>query len=272
MMDSISLKEMKIYGYTGCLPEEKENGQFFFVTVDMYFGDIPGRITDDLNDTVNYAEVYGIVEDIVSNGKFNLIEHMAYEVGRAVIAYSSLIDSVKVKVRKPDAPVDGEFESMETVISVKRKEAVIGFGGNMGDREKIIEEALEALRADPAIEILRLSSLYETEPVGYDDQADFLNGCALIRTYLEPLELLHVLQKIELDFHRVRTIKNGPRTIDLDLLLMQGVRMNTEELTVPHPRMYERAFVLVPLKEIGMYNGEIPGGKVVKLYRKQGML
>ena len=103
-MDKISLKEMKLYGYTGCLPEEKEKGQFFYVTVDMYCREIPGRITDDLNDTINYAEVYSIVEKIVTVSKFNLIEHMAYEVGRAVISYSKLIDKVTVLVRKPMLP------------------------------------------------------------------------------------------------------------------------------------------------------------------------
>ena len=265
-MDKISLKEMKLYGYTGCLPEEKEKGQFFYVTVDMYCREILGRITDDLNDTINYAEVYSIVEKIVTVSKFNLIEHMAYEVGRAVISYSELIDKVTVLVRKPDAPVDGTFDAMETEISVRRREAVIGFGGNMGDREALIKEALDAIKQNPAIEIVKVSSLYETEPVGYDDQADFLNGCAVLRTYLEPLELLRFLQQIELDLHRVRTIKNGPRTIDLDLLLMQGVKIDTEELTIPHPRMYERAFVLVPLKELGLYRGVIPDGKDVRLY------
>ena len=118
----------------------------------------------------------------------------------------------------------------------------------------------------PGVKIRKISSLYETEPVGYDDQADFLNGCMAVSTYLEPFELLSKLQKIELDLDRVRTIKNGPRTIDLDLLLMSGVRLDTEELTIPHPRMYERAFVLVPLKEIGYYHGDIPQGKDVRLY------
>ena len=265
-MNRIGLDKMKIYGYTGCLPEEKEKGQYFIVSVDLFCKDIPGAVTDELNDTINYAEVYAAVEKIVSGSKFNLIEHMAYVIGREVIAYSSLIDSVRVTVRKPDAPVEGLFEAMEAEVTVRRREAVIGFGGNMGDREETIREALKALRACPGVDLVRVSSLYETEPVGYDDQPDFLNGCCVLRTYLEPMELLHALQKIENDLHRVRTIKNGPRTIDLDLLLMQGVKSDSEELTVPHPRMYERAFVLVPLKELGLYHGDIPDDKDVKFY------
>ena len=266
-MDKISLKEMKLYGYTGCLPEEKEKGQYFYVTVDMYCRDIPGKMTDDLNDTVNYADVYEIAKGIVESADYNLIEHLAFEIGRAVISKYDLTDSVRVLVRKPDAPIDGEFDAMETEITVSRKDVVIGFGGNMGDREQIINEALDMIKANPALELVKVSSLYETEPVGYADQADFLNGCAVIRTYLEPLEVLHELQRIENELHRVRTIKNGPRTIDLDILLIPGVKMDTQELTVPHPRMYDRAFVLVPLKELGLYYGPIPGDKAVKPYK-----
>lgn len=265
-MDRISLKEMKLYGYTGCLPEEKKEGQYFYVSIDMFFRHIPGAISDGLNGTVDYAKVYEITKDIVESSRFDLIEHLALTIGRTVIGKFSLVDRINVLVRKPDAPVDGVFESMETEIEVRRREAVIGFGGNMGDREKILKDALNALKADSAVEMVKVSSLYETEPVGYADQADFLNGCAVIRTYLEPLELLSLLQKIENDLHRVRTIKNGPRTIDLDLLLMQGVRMDTDTLTVPHPRMYERAFVLVPLKELGYYHGPIPDDKQVRPY------
>ena len=266
-MNRISLKEMKLYGYTGCLPEEKEKGQFFYVSIDMFCRDIPGTLSDELDDTVNYADVYEIAKSIVETSKFNLIEHLAHEIGRAVISKYGLVDRVSVLVRKPDAPVDGDFEAMETEITVSRREAVIGFGGNMGDREAIINEALDAIKAEPAIELVKVSSLYETEPVGYEDQADFLNGCAVLRTYLEPLELLHVLQRIENDLHRVRSIKNGPRTIDLDILLIPGFKSDTEELTVPHPRMYERAFVLVPLKELGLYHGPIPDDKMVKRYK-----
>lgn len=257
-MDRVSLKEIKLFGYTGCLPEEKENGQYFYVSIDMMFKDIPGAVTDELSDTVNYADVYKLAESIVSESRFDLIEHLAYEIGRAVIASYDMIDAVKVLVKKPDAPVDGQFDAMETEITVRRRDAVISFGSNVGDTKENIKLAIEALKNNGAVKVRRCSSLYLTEPQGYADQDDFLNGCLLISTYLKPVELLHVLQKIELDLGRVRTIKNGPRTIDLDILLMTGVKMDTEELTIPHPRMYERAFVLVPLKELGLYNGSIP--------------
>ena len=94
------------------------------------------------------------------------------------------------------------------------------------------------------------SSLYLSKPWGYLDQPDFINAVIKIETTLAPLELLHALQTIELAQGRIRTIKNGPRTIDLDLILYEGVVMNSEELTLPHPRMQEREFVMGPLKEI----------------------
>ncbi|MBR6959912.1 MAG: 2-amino-4-hydroxy-6-hydroxymethyldihydropteridine diphosphokinase [Clostridiales bacterium] len=263
-MDKISLKEMKLYGFTGCLPEEKKNGQYFYVSIDMMFRELKGAVTDELSDTVNYAEVYSIAESIVKDSSFDLIEHLAYEIGRKVISSYEMIDAVKVLVRKPDAPVDGIFESMETEIAVRRSEAVISFGSNMGDSEQTIRLAIDAIKQIEGVEVKRCSSLYWTEPVGYENQDDFLNGCLVISTYLKPTELLHELQRIELDLGRVRTIKNGPRTIDLDILLMSGVRLDTEELTIPHPRMYERAFVLVPLKELGLYNGTIPDDKAVR--------
>lgn len=264
-MNQISLKGLKIFGYTGCLPEEKQNGQYFIIDIDMFFKSIPGALTDDLNDTVNYSQVYERVETLVKESKFDLIEFLARKIGCTILDTQPLTNEVRVTVKKPDAPVDGTFDYMMTTITVKRREAVIGFGSNMGDRKEIIEEALRRISGHPDIKIKKLSSLYETEPVGYEDQDDFLNGVAVIETYLDPYDLLHFLLKTEDDLHRVRTIKNGPRTIDLDILLYEGFNEQTRELTVPHPRMYERAFVLVPLKQVGLYDGRIPDDKAVSL-------
>jgi len=262
-MNRISLKEMKLFGHTGCLPEEKRDGQYFYVSIDMFFPALKGAVTDQLQDTVNYAEVYDMAQSLVEQSNCNLIEHLAYEIGRRVISEYDEISKVSVLVKKPGAPIDGVFEDMEAMIEVKRREAVISFGSNMGDREQYIRQAVDLISRQDGIRIKDISALYETEPVGYDDQDYFLNGCLKIETYLEPYELLHILQRIELDLGRERTIKNGPRTVDLDILLMSGVRIDTPELTIPHPRMYERAFVLIPLKDLGMYAGPVPDGKEV---------
>ncbi|WP_055105419.1 2-amino-4-hydroxy-6-hydroxymethyldihydropteridine diphosphokinase [Paenibacillus ihumii] len=129
-------------------------------------------------------------------------------------------------------------------------EAYIALGANLGDREATLMEALARLDAHPEIKVLRCSRLYETDPVGYLDQPCFVNMAAALRTTLNPEELLTVMQHIELELGRERKIRFGPRTVDLDLLWVEGQRIDTPLLTLPHPRMMERAFVLVPLTDI----------------------
>lgn len=129
-------------------------------------------------------------------------------------------------------------------------EAYVALGSNMGDREQLLMQAIELVDRDPAIEVCRVSGIYETDPVGYTDQPPFLNMAIAIRTTLPPIELLRKLLDYELQLGRVRQIRWGPRTIDLDLLLYDNVRMDQEELTLPHPRMMERSFVLVPLNDV----------------------
>lgn len=130
------------------------------------------------------------------------------------------------------------------------KRAYLGIGGNIGDRKANIEGAIEILRSSDSIEVTKVSSLYETEPVGYEDQDWFMNVVVEIKTTLSPYELLKYCQNIENELKRVRLIRWGPRTIDVDVLLYEGYESDAEDLTVPHPRMTERAFVMVPLYEI----------------------
>ncbi|ANY73572.1 2-amino-4-hydroxy-6-hydroxymethyldihydropteridine diphosphokinase [Paenibacillus ihbetae] len=129
-------------------------------------------------------------------------------------------------------------------------EAYIALGANLGDREGNLMEALERLDDTLGIQVLRVSNLYETEPVGYVDQPMFLNMAAVVSTSLSPHALLAEMQRIEKELGRVRHIHWGPRTVDLDLLWMEGRRLDTPELVLPHPRMQERSFVLRPLSDI----------------------
>ena len=128
--------------------------------------------------------------------------------------------------------------------------AFIGLGSNRGEREAMIREALEALAALPQTELLRASSLYDTEPVGDVDQPNFLNAVAQLDTDLPPRQLLWNLLLIEKRLGRERTRPWGPRTIDLDLLLSGDEVIEDDDLRVPHPEMIRRAFVLVPLVEL----------------------
>jgi 2-amino-4-hydroxy-6-hydroxymethyldihydropteridine diphosphokinase len=129
--------------------------------------------------------------------------------------------------------------------------AFVGVGANLGDRKRTIREALGLLDADPRIEVVAVSSLRETDPVGYLDQPPFLNGAAELRTELEPHELLDALLAVERQLGRMRDgPRFGPRTIDLDLLLYGDDVVDGPGLTVPHPRLHERRFALEPLAEL----------------------
>lgn len=126
----------------------------------------------------------------------------------------------------------------------------IGIGSNIGDRQGYIEGALRKLKEADDISVNKVSSIYETEPVGGPVQARYLNAAIEIETELEPKELLRKLQAIEKELGRKRAVKNWPRTIDLDILLYGDKKINEPDLKIPHPRMNEREFVMKPLKEI----------------------
>lgn len=128
--------------------------------------------------------------------------------------------------------------------------AYLSLGTNIEPRETHLTKALELLVQNKAISILKKSSIYETVPVGYTDQADFLNMVIEVRTNLSSLQLLEYCQNIEQQLGRKREFRFGPRTIDLDILLYNQENSTVERLTIPHPRMHERAFVLIPLVEI----------------------
>lgn len=124
----------------------------------------------------------------------------------------------------------------------------LALGSNVGDRQENLKEAISQLV--PQVSITAESSIYETEPWGYEDQDDFLNMVVQGETELEPLELLAHLKEIEANVGRTKTFRNGPREIDLDILFYDDLIMEDKNLAIPHPRLHERAFVLVPLADI----------------------
>ena len=129
--------------------------------------------------------------------------------------------------------------------------AHVGLGANLGDRERTLREAVDALGAEDGIEVVAVSTLHETEPVGVGVQPRFLNGAVALDTTLGARELLDLLLAVEQRFGRVRVPgEHGPRTIDLDLLLYGDEQIEEPGLTVPHPRLHGRRFVLEPLAEL----------------------
>jgi 2-amino-4-hydroxy-6-hydroxymethyldihydropteridine diphosphokinase len=128
--------------------------------------------------------------------------------------------------------------------------AVVALGSNMDDPEAQVRRGFAELAALPATWVAARSSLHRTAPVGYADQPDFINACALLETRLAPRALLDGLLAIERAHGRVRDIPNGPRTLDLDIILYGGATVDEPGLRIPHPRAHERVFVLAPLLEV----------------------
>ncbi|HEY9902910.1 MAG TPA: 2-amino-4-hydroxy-6-hydroxymethyldihydropteridine diphosphokinase [Candidatus Sericytochromatia bacterium] len=158
--------------------------------------------------------------------------------------------------------VQGTYAEREQRAVAKPARSAIALGSNLGDSLTILKDALEILAESPSITLKKYSSWYQTAPVG-PPQPDYLNGCALLEVHLTPQDLLETLLGIEAKFGRVRRERNGPRTLDLDLLLFDDLILDTPNLQVPHPRMRERAFVLVPLAEIAPDWVEPVSGKAI---------
>ena len=145
--------------------------------------------------------------------------------------------------------------------------AYLGLGSNLGDRLAHLQLAVDALAGASAVHVVAVSSVYETAPVGGPEQDDFLNAVVSVDTELSPRDLLALAQDIERKAERVRSVRWGPRTLDVDVLLYGDERVSEADLEIPHPRMAERAFVLAPLHDVAPDLAERPpdGGEGVNL-------
>ena len=141
----------------------------------------------------------------------------------------------------------------------------LGLGANLGERVKNLRKAIERIKNIPNVELLRVSSFYETKAWGVTNQPDFINAAVKIKTTLEPLQLLEELQKIETDIEKIRHEHWAARLIDIDILLIDNIKINSDRLTVPHKFLYERDFAKVPLAEISPIKLNLRGDKVQKI-------
>jgi len=138
---------------------------------------------------------------------------------------------------------------------------VLSLGSNMGNPRENLKTAIEMLCANQMFSNFEVASLYKTAPVGYTEQADFFNTCVSFDTDMAPEDLLDFTQSIEQALHRVRDIRWGPRTLDIDIVLYGDLAVDTKRLTIPHPRYKERAFVVLPLNELTGMNLPVPEGQ-----------
>ena len=248
--DEIRIRGLKVFAHHGVYPEETRDGQNFFIDA-VLTADTkkPGR-TDALEDSTNYGEVCHFITEWMQQNTRKLIEAVAEGLAEALLLRYPLLSAVEIEVKKPEAPIGLPFEFVSVRVKRSWHRAYIAFGSNMGEREKYIEGAIEALKGHPLIQVKEVSETIETKPYGGVEQDDFLNGVLLLETLLEPEDLLEVLHEIENEAERKRTIHWGPRTLDLDILLFDRLVYESDDLIIPHADMENREFVLAPLASI----------------------
>ena len=260
-MDIIRIDNLEVYAYHGAYDEEKEKGQYFYVNAELYTNTRKAGMNDDLDASTNYGTVCDFIHDFMTKHTYDLIETVAEQLAQALLLEFKLVKSVLLEIRKPHAPIEKEFESVSVEIERGWHEAFVAFGSNLGDKEKFIDEAIEALSNLPQITIVAISDKIVTEPYGNVEQDVFLNGVMKIETLLPADELLQILQKVEEHAGRERKIHWGPRTLDLDIIFYDDDIISEDDLIVPHPDMKNRDFVLKPLMQIAPY-------KLHPVYRK----
>lgn len=250
MTDQIVLKGISARGHHGVLDFEKRDGQTFVVDVTMHVDLAAAGASDDLGDTVNYAEVAGDVVALIEGESLDLIEALASRIADRVLA-RPLVEAVEVVVHKPEAPVGHPFTDVQVRVTRERQShVVIAMGSNIGDSIETLHDAAISLYG--LIDIIEVSAPVETDPVGGPEQPVYLNAVVTGTTHLAPSSLLAGLHDIERAHGRTREVRWGPRTLDLDLVQYgdpvfdTDVVMDSPTLTLPHPRAHERGFVLVP--------------------------
>lgn len=249
-MDQIRIRELKVYAYHGYYEEEKQKGQHFIINATLYLSLQKAGTTDDLQKTVNYAKVCNEIVCRMQEKKVDLIETVAEELAVALLDIYPQVSRVDMEVRKPEAPIDADFQYVSVMVSRKRHQAYIAFGSNQGDSKTTIRKAIDMLNQEKGCKVKKVSELLVSSPYGGVEQDDFYNGALLLETYLEAPILLETIHRIESALGRTREVHWGPRTIDLDIIFYDHIIMDEEQLIIPHPDMYNRDFVLKPIAEL----------------------
>lgn len=252
-MDKIRIKELKIFAYHGVFEFENKNGQNFYVNVELEVDTENAGFSDNLEKSVNYGLVCELIKKVMTENTYKLIETVAHKIATEILLNYSLVKNITVEVRKPEAPIEMDFDSVSIEITRGWHDAVIALGSNMGDSKALIQTAIESLKNDKFIKDVIVSDLITTKPYGYTKQNDFLNGALICKTIYSPHKLLDIMHKIENNANRKRKIHWGPRTLDLDLIFYDSEIIADSVLTVPHPDMHNRTFVLEPIVEIAPY-------------------
>ncbi|MCG2789390.1 MAG: 2-amino-4-hydroxy-6-hydroxymethyldihydropteridine diphosphokinase [Actinomycetia bacterium] len=270
-MFKIKIKDLKLFGYHGIKQEEKTSGQNFLFNISIDIAkdsfEKDGFYQDNILDTVNYSEIITLIKEINSNNRFNLLETFSEVLAEKIISYSPLILKVKVRIEKISPPIKESIGSVGVELELERnpnsreyepktsKKSIVflSLGSNLGDREKNLRDAVKKLKSNQNLDVISISSIYETEPMYVENQEYFYNIVlkAAIKSAYSAFELLGYAKKIEFDMGRKSTYaRYGPRTIDVDILTFDELKIDSDLLALPHPKIFERNFVLIPLSEI----------------------
>ncbi|MCG9479601.1 MAG: 2-amino-4-hydroxy-6-hydroxymethyldihydropteridine diphosphokinase [Actinomycetia bacterium] len=256
-MHRIAINGLKLYGFHGVNPEEKTEGQPFVydITIITPAQDFIGN--DSIENTINYSQVIEVVKKINDSQKFDLLETLSQVVAHKIMDRFSRAEEVRVSVKKTQPPIAEDMDSVGVEYRVKRDagtcRVMLSLGSNMGDSLRLMKQAVELISLYPGLKINKLSSVYRTQPMYERDQKDFLNMTAevLVQKGVDPFEFLGFLKGVEFKLGRKeKKSRYGPRSIDIDIVWWDNVEINSPFLTLPHPGLKQRNFVLVPLMEI----------------------
>lgn len=246
--DRIVVTGIRGHGRHGVFDHERRDGQEFAVDVELEVGTTAAAHSDDLADTVDYGQVAIAVHALIVGEPVDLVETLAERVADACLAFGG-VHAVSVTVHKPSAPIPVPFDDVQLRIrrtAPVRRPVALALGSNLGDSATVLQAAVDDLAALPGLSLGAVSAVYRTAPVGGPEQPDYLNAVVVGETTLDPLALLTATQGVERAHHRVRDVRWGPRTLDVDVLALGDEVVDEPTLQVPHPRAHERAFVLVP--------------------------
>ncbi len=248
--DEIRIEKLEVYAYHGVYPEERKQGQIFLVNAVLYTDTRRAGEEDKVELSTDYGAVSIFIDHWMKKNTCYTLEAVAEKLAREILLNYDLICSLDLEILKPEAPIPLTFGCVSVKIHRGWHKAYLSVGSNMGDRKKYLEDGIEALKAHPLMKHVKVSELIETAPYGGVEQADFLNAAIGLETLLDPEALLEVLHEIENAAGRKRTLRWGPRTLDLDILFFDKLVYESDTLVIPHPDLHNREFVLKPLSNI----------------------
>lgn len=263
MKDQIIIKDLEVFANHGVFPEEQSLGQKFVVSAILDTDTRRAGKTDDFTASIDYGAVCRTITHFLTAHTYKLLERAAECLAEELLLHTPGLSSLLLEIKKPWAPVGMPLKTVSVTIKRGWHTVYLGLGSNLGDKKTYLEKAIRALNETASCQVEAVSDFLDTRPYGVTDQDDFVNACLKLCTLLTPRELLGELRRIEQDAGRERTLRWGPRTLDLDILFYDDLILGDNDLCIPHVDLANREFVLRPLCQIAPYLHHPVTGKTV---------